>query len=65
MPFLIEKYNYVLFKVLLAQVNEQYEKMPDAFKGHITTDEFGEIVLLRTPGESSKMIRAFFDGVKE
>lgn len=65
LPFLIEKYNYVSFKVLLAQVNEQYEKMPDAFKGHITTDEFGEIVLLRTPGESSKMIRAFFDGVKE
>lgn len=64
LPFLVEKYNYASFKELLAQVNEQYKRMPDAFKGHITTDESGEIVLLRTPGESSKMIRTFFDGMK-
>lgn len=64
LPFLVEKYNYASFRELLAQVNEQYERMPDAFKGHITTDESGEIVLLRTPEESSKMIRAFFDGMK-
>lgn len=64
LPFLVEKYNYPSFIELLAQVNEQYERMPDAFKGHITTDESGEIVHLRTPGESSKMIRDFFDGLK-
>lgn len=65
LPFLVEKYNYPSFIELLAQVNEQYERMPEAFKGHITTDESGEIVLLRTPGESSKMIRNFFDGMKK
>lgn len=64
LPFLVEKYNYNSFKELLDQVNEQYERMPDAFKGHITTDEQGEIVILRAPGESSKMIRNFFDGMK-
>lgn len=64
LPFLVEKYNYASFKEFLMQVNEQYERMPDAFKGHITTDEHGEIVLLRSPGEGSKMIRDFFDGLK-
>ncbi|RXM53830.1 hypothetical protein BOQ64_02440 [Chryseobacterium sp. CH25] len=62
LPFLVEKYNYPSFRELLAQVNEQYERMPDAFKGHITTDESGEIVILRAPGESSKMIRDFLMG---
>lgn len=38
--------------------------MPDAFKGHITTDECGEIILLKAPGEVSKMIKNFFDGLK-
>ncbi|WP_347218906.1 hypothetical protein, partial [Chryseobacterium sp.] len=65
LPFLVEKYNYVSFKELLAQVNEQYERMPDAFKGHITIDEYGEFVHLRSPGESAKMIRDFFDGMKK
>ncbi|WP_164463850.1 hypothetical protein [Chryseobacterium sp. G0186] len=46
---------------MLTQVNEQYERMPDAFKGHFTTDENGEIVNLRTADESSKMMRLFFD----
>ncbi|MDN3693683.1 hypothetical protein QWZ06_15975 [Chryseobacterium tructae] len=65
LPFLVEKYNYVSFKEFLAQVNEQYERMPDAFKGHITTDEHGEIVPLRASSESTKMIRDFFDGMKK
>lgn len=61
LPFLIEKYNYPSIKELLQQVNEQYERMPAAFKGHFTIDEAGNFVHLRTPVESSKMIRAFFD----
>lgn len=65
LPFLVEKYNYASFKELLEQVNEQYNRMPDAFKGHITTDEHGEIVHLRAPGEGAKMIRDFFDGIKK
>ncbi|MCS4304141.1 hypothetical protein [Chryseobacterium sp. BIGb0232] len=65
LPFLVEQYNYASFKELLAQVNEQYDRMPDAFKGHITTDEHGEIVHLRGPGESARMIRDFFDRMKK
>ncbi|WES98434.1 hypothetical protein P2W68_02200 [Chryseobacterium arthrosphaerae] len=64
LPFMVEKYGYECFKDLLKQVNEQYERMPDAFKGHITTDESGEIVCLRPASESSAMIRAFFDRQK-
>ncbi|WP_336687395.1 hypothetical protein [Chryseobacterium bernardetii] len=64
LPFLVEKYDYRSFRELLEQVNEQYERMPDAFKGHMTTDEYGEIVHLRVPGESSKIMREFFDGLK-
>ncbi|OCA76493.1 hypothetical protein BBI01_07140 [Chryseobacterium artocarpi] len=61
LPFLVEKYNYPSIKELLQQVNEQYDRMPAAFKGHFTIDEAGNFVHLRTPVESSKMIRAFFD----
>jgi len=61
LPYLVERYRYTSLKDLLAQVNEQYERMPDAFKGHFTTNEEGEFVNLRTPGESSKMIDGFFN----
>ncbi|MDR2235224.1 MAG: hypothetical protein LBE92_03795 [Chryseobacterium sp.] len=65
LPYLVGKYDYSCFKDILCQVNEQYERMPDAFKGHITTDESGETVQLRSPAESSAMIRSFFDSLKE
>ncbi|WP_313092711.1 hypothetical protein [Chryseobacterium flavum] len=61
LPFLIERYRYVSFIELFTQVNEQYDRMPDAFKGHFTTDEYGEIISLRAVGESSKLINAFFN----
>ena len=61
LPFLVKKYNYNCFKETLTQVNQQYDAMPDAFKGHFTTDENGEFVPLRNPEESSKMINDFFN----
>lgn len=64
LPFLVEKYNYLSFKEFLAQVNEQYDRMPGAFKGHFTTNEKGELVHLRLPGESAKIMRAFLDEKK-
>jgi len=60
LPYLVEKYNYNCFKETLNQVNEQYNAMPDAFKGHFTIDEKGQVVTLRSPEESSKMIKDFF-----
>lgn len=65
LPFLVGTYNYNCLKELLQQVNEQYERMPDAFKGHFTTDENGEITNLRTPAENSKLITAFFNQQKK
>ncbi len=35
--------------------------MPNAFKGHFTTDEKGEIVLLRKPEESRAMMEEFWE----
>lgn len=61
LPYLIQKYNYNCFKETLNQVNEQYNAMPDAFKGHFTIDENGEFVSLKNPEESSKMIKEFFN----
>lgn len=61
LPYLVQKYNYNCFKETLNQVNEQYKAMPDAFKGHFTIDENGEGVSLRSPEESSKMIKDFFN----
>lgn len=65
LPYLGDKYGYTCFQELLAQANEQYERMPDEFKGHFTTDENGEFVLLKSPGESSKLINSFFERLKE
>jgi hypothetical protein len=61
LPYLVEKYNYNCFKETLKQVNEQYNAMPEAFKGHFTIDENGEFVSIRNPEESSKMMKDFFN----
>ncbi|MFH7015011.1 hypothetical protein [Flavobacterium sp. FlaQc-47] len=61
LPYLVEKYNYNCFKETLHQVNEQYNAMPEAFKGHFMIDKNGEFISLRTPEESSIMIKDFFN----
>ena len=65
LPFLVEKYGYSCFVETLNQVNNQYNQMPDAFKGHFTTDENGEIVNLRTSEKSRKMISNFFSQMRK
>ncbi|MFH6957619.1 hypothetical protein ACHRV1_09435 [Flavobacterium aquidurense] len=65
LPYLIQKYNYNCFKETLNQVNQQYNAMPEAFKGHFTINENAEFVSLRSPEESSQMIKDFFNGKKE
>jgi hypothetical protein len=61
LPYLIKKYGYRCFKETLEIVEKQYNEMPDAFKGHYTTDELGNIIQLRNPEETSKMMQDFFD----
>jgi len=60
LPYLVDKYQYACLRETLAQVNSQYEAMPDAFKGHFTTDEQGEIVQLRKPEESNRILTEFW-----
>jgi hypothetical protein len=61
LPFLVEKYGYSCFKETLEQVNKQYDAMPEAFKGHFTTDENGESVMLRKPEEIKTIMDKFWE----
>ena len=65
LPYLTEKFGYNCFKETLEQVNRQYDKMPSAFKGHFTTDEDGEIVLLRKSEETKSIIHKFWDSKRK
>jgi len=61
LPYLVEKFGYNCFKETLQQVCRQYDAMPEAFKGHFTTDENGEIVALRKPEEVKNMMDKFWE----
>ena len=61
LPYLVKKFGYKCFKETLEQVNKQYHAMPEAFKGHFTTDENGEIVSLRKPEEVKNMMDKFWE----
>lgn len=60
LPYLIKRYGYECFNETLEIVNSQYIAMPDAFKGHFTTDEAGKIVSLRPTAEAGRMMTDFF-----
>ena len=60
LPYLVERYGYACLRETLEQVDRQYDAMPEAFKGHFTVDDDGEVVTLREPGASSALIRQFF-----
>lgn len=57
----MEKYGYACFIETYEQVNRQYNAMPEAFKGHFTTDEVGEIISLRKPKKVKKMMDNFWE----
>ncbi|MGR3857555.1 hypothetical protein [Chryseobacterium indologenes] len=61
LPYLVEKYGYPCFKETLEQVNRQYEAMPDAFKGHYTIDDNGDIKMLKNAGESKAIMDRFWE----
>jgi hypothetical protein len=61
LPYLYKTYGYDCLKETLEIVQAQYDEMPDAFKGHFTTDENGKTIQLRSPEETNKMINDFFD----
>ncbi|UQQ35347.1 hypothetical protein [Paenibacillus polymyxa] len=61
LPLLIKKYGYPCFEKTLQQVEEQYQNMPEAFRGHLTFDEDGKQVSLRTPMKIKQMIDRFYE----
>ena len=65
LPYLTEKFGYDCFKETLEQVNRQYNAMPEAFKGHFTTDLNGEIVSLRKPEEVKNIMDKFWDAERK
>ncbi|SIT80939.1 hypothetical protein [Edaphobacillus lindanitolerans] len=62
MPYLLEKYPYDCFKRFHEQLEEQYEAMPDAFKGIFTCNEKGEHIQLLPPATARKRIEDFRRG---
>ncbi|GKX57544.1 hypothetical protein SOASR030_36560 [Leminorella grimontii] len=60
LPYLVERYGYSCFKETMAQLDKQYDDMPDACKGFFTLDENGIHISLLTPGECSKRLDKLF-----
>ncbi|EJW15420.1 hypothetical protein PAV_8c00840 [Paenibacillus alvei DSM 29] len=60
MPYLLKQYNYECFKAFNDQLEQQYDAMPEAFKGVFTCDENGDVVQLIPPEKSRKRIDDFF-----
>ncbi|OME92301.1 hypothetical protein BK123_17000 [Paenibacillus lautus] len=56
LPYLVNQYGYACFIQAYEQEEKQYNAMPDAFKGHFTLNERGDIVRLRSIGESKKTL---------
>ncbi|TXG39314.1 hypothetical protein [Seonamhaeicola maritimus] len=63
LPYLLKRYKYDCFIETLNIVEKQYNEMPDAFKGHFTVDESGEIISLRSKEKSSEMMNNYFETV--
>ncbi|KOR90705.1 hypothetical protein AM231_09335 [Paenibacillus solani] len=59
LPYLVNQYGYACFIQAYEQEEKQYNAMPDAFKGHFTLNERGDIVQLRSLGERKKMLDEF------
>lgn len=59
LPYLVNQYGYACFVQAYEQEEKQYHAMPDAFKGHFTLNERGDIVQLRSLGESKRMLDEF------
>lgn len=63
LPYLVDKYGYDCFIHAYEQEEKQYHAMPDAFKGHFTLNERGDIVQLRSLAETKRMLDGFKSSV--
>ena len=60
MPYLLEHYDYACFRIFDAQLEKQYEDMPNCFKGIFTLDELGNVRIIRDKEEVEKSWRDFW-----
>lgn len=60
MQYLIGKYNYECFQTFNAQLEKQYNDMPDCFKNIYSLDENGILYEIRDPKEVSESWNKFF-----
>ncbi|GKV54486.1 hypothetical protein NCCP2222_04330 [Sporosarcina sp. NCCP-2222] len=64
MPYLLEKYPYDCFKVFNGQLENQYDDMPEVFKGIFTCNDRGEHVQLKPPVVVRRQMEDFRRGCK-
>lgn len=57
LPYLVDRYGYASLNQTLAQVQEQYDRMPDAVKGLLGDDEAGNLVLLVPRAEYDRRVQ--------
>lgn len=62
LPYLLEKYPYDCFKKFNEQLENQYDAMPEVFKGIFTCDNKGEHIQLIPPAVVRKKIENFLHG---
>ena len=60
MPYLIEKYNYQCFIEFNAQLEKQYNDMPDVFKNIFSCDEYGRSYSIRDSKEVKETFSKFY-----
>lgn len=60
MPYLLKHYHYECFRVFSAQLEEQYNALPDCLKDVFTLDENGCSYNVRDPKEVSDSWRKFY-----
>lgn len=59
LPYLVKTYQYPCFIQLSAQVEKQYDAMPEVFKNIYSYDEFGNLYAIREPEEVKRSMEAF------
>lgn len=65
LPYLVDRYGYSSLRATMSQVQAQYNEMPEAVKGLITTDDAGNVIELVAHDEYRLRIDAAISEVQE
>ena len=57
--YLVKTYQYPCLIQLSAQIEKQYDAMPEVFKNIYSYDEFGNLYAIREPEEVKRSMEAF------